>query len=213
MTMQFDSCRVTVFPGAGPWTVYMPMQPDEAEKLLPYLTDSPTLVALHELDWNGVLTPWPAPRAFRGGADFTGGAEAFLHELTACIVPAVEEETGLRKRLLAGYSLGGLFAVYGAVQSGAFDASASMSGSMWYDGFIPWLEEHADRAPERMYFSLGDREHKTRNARMAPVEDCTVQAVEILRRAGRQVTWEKRPGGHFDGVGERITRGINIMTV
>ena len=212
MTMQFDSCRVTVYPGTGPWTVYIPMQPDEAEKLLPRLTNSPTVAAMHGLDWNGALTPWAAPRVFRGGVNFTGGADAFLHELTERIVPAVERETGVRKRLLAGYSLGGLFAVYGAVQSGAFDASASMSGSMWYDGFIPWLEERAGFAPETMYFSLGDREHKTRNPRMAPVESCTVQAVEILRRAGKDVVWEMQPGGHFDDVPARMARGINEMT-
>lgn len=211
MTMTFDSCRVTVYPGEGPWTVYVPMQAGEAELLLPHLAGFPTLVALHDLDWNHVLTPWPAARAFKGGGDFTGGAEAFLQEVTQQIMPAVEKHRPAGKRLIAGYSLGGLFAVYGALCSGAFDAAASMSGSMWYDDFIPWLEAHAQHAPQRMYFSLGDREHKTRNPRMAPVESCTLQAVELLRGAGKEVLWEKNPGGHFDNVGERMVRGINAM--
>lgn len=211
MTMQFASCRVTVHPGEGPWTVYIPMQPEDAKTLLPMLAGGPTVAALHDLDWNGALTPWPAPRAFRGGADFTGGGEAFLRELTEHIVPVVEQEHPGAKRLIAGYSLGGLFAVYAAVQSGCFDAAASMSGSMWYDDFLPWLQARADRAPGRMYFSLGDREHKTRNPRMAPVEERTLQAVEALRRAGKEVVWEHNPGGHFDDVTARIARGILAM--
>ena len=35
------------------------------------------------------------------------------------------------------------------------------------------------KVPEKAYFSLGDREKKARNKRMASVEDCTVQAVEM----------------------------------
>ena len=48
------------------------------------------LAAISGVDWNRELSPWPAPKAFRGGSDFDGGAPAFLRKLAEHIVPLVE---------------------------------------------------------------------------------------------------------------------------
>ena len=50
----------------------------------------------------------------------------------------------------------------------------------------------------RFYFSVGDRESKTKNPRMATVEDCTRAAAELFRSRGANVKFELNPGGHFE---------------
>jgi len=203
-----------MLPGSSDTAVYLPMSGEEA-RVLAALLPSPrsTLIAV-DVDWNRDLSPWPAPRAFRGGEDFSGGAADFLRELTQRLIPEAEARLTVppAHRMIAGYSLGGLFAVYAALSSDCFDLAASMSGSLWYDGFA---EEAVSRAGEcraaRMYFSLGDREKQTRNQRMARVEECTRQIEAALREAGVETRLEMNPGGHFQDVPKRIARGIAAL--
>ena len=136
--MKFPSCEATILPGEQDTVVYLPIYPQRAAALQALLPAPwPTLVALHGLDWNAALSPWPAEKVFRAGEDFAGGAPAFLLELTEAIIPAVEKACPGR-RLLVGYSLGGLFAVYAALNTAAFQGVASVSGSMWFDGFTAY---------------------------------------------------------------------------
>ena len=51
----------------------------------------PTLVCIEGADWDRDLSPWPAEKVFRGGDDFSGGTEDFLHTLLTKIVPAAED--------------------------------------------------------------------------------------------------------------------------
>lgn len=62
---------------------------------------------------------------------FTGGADNYLRLLTEEIIPAAEKEiNGVPCwRGIAGYSLAGLFALYGIYQTDLFSRVGSMSGS------------------------------------------------------------------------------------
>lgn len=169
------------------------------------------LAVIDQVDWNNELSPWPAPAAFRTEADFEGGADTFLEELTGTIVPAVEKTLGFvpRFRALAGYSLAGLFAVYALYRTDIFSRAASVSGSLWYDGFVEFMRESRPlQIPERVYYSLGDRERISKNQRLAKVEECTVEAEALMKNLGIKTTLEMNPGSHFADVTERITRGI-----
>lgn len=156
-------------------------------------------------DWNRDLTPWPAAKVFKKGEDFGGKADVYLALLTERIIPHTERELSLhpRFRALAGVSLAGLFSVYAAYRTDLFDRIASISGSLWYDDFLSFLQTHKPSGRlERAYFSLGDRERKTGNCRMARVEDCTLEAVRLLREAlgdagEEKVFFEYNPGNHF----------------
>ena len=191
---------------------------DAAHSVIYLLNDSAEVSALPHAavvsvdvpDWNRDLSPWKAERVFRKGDDFAGGAEEFLHKLLK-IVPEAEKTLGFvpEFRGIAGYSLAGLFAVWTLYRTDVFSRAASMSGSLWFDGFAEFMEEHRPvNAPEKVYLSVGEREKQTKNVRMAQVEACTVRTAEILRGYGTDVRFELNPGGHFDEVPGRIGRGL-----
>lgn len=192
--------------------VYLPGSREQAERVFAMLSRPVVLVSL-PVDWNRDLAPWPAQRAFKAGEDFSGGAEGFLTHLMEEVIPNVEGRLPfpVDKRCIAGYSLAGLFALWAVTRTGAFHGAASMSGSTWYDGFLDYAADQRFRT-ERLYLSVGDREKKTRNARMASVEDCTRALADQAVRQGLQCAFRLESGGHFDDCEARIARGINWLT-
>lgn len=189
---------------------------EEIEKLLPLLEDLDiVLVSIEGIDWERDLTPWEAPAAFKGQPDFSGKADEFLKLLADKVVP--EAEKGLtgsdHKRAIAGYSLGGLFALYSAMASKGFTAAASMSGSLWYDGWIDFVESFRSSSNDpRFYVSLGDKEERSRNPRMARVGDWTRRTCELLEGKGHEVLFEMNEGNHFFEISERIAKGIRWIS-
>lgn len=170
-----------------------------------------TLICIDGADWNRDLTPWPAKAAFRGQPDFAGGAKAHLKRLMDEILPAAEE--GLRPpgRSIMGYSLAGMFALYAALETDAFDSVASVSGSLWYPGFAEYVEAGAAGRPEFAYFSVGDREKLGRNAAFHSIEENTLRIVGALRGRGAEAMFERNPGGHFTDPQGRMARAVKQM--
>ena len=205
--------KIAVFAPSAPSSVIVYLHGGETQaaevwQLLP--EPKPVLAVFSGVDWDADLSPWPAKRAFRGGSDFAGHADAYLSELTEQIIPELERALSLAPtvRCLAGYSLAGLFAAYAPYRTALFDRIASMSGSLWFDGFAEFARRPFVRAPEYAFFSLGDREKVTRNVRMASVEDCTRAVVEQYRSCGVPTDFVMNPGGHFQAGTQRIADGI-----
>ncbi|MCR4950296.1 MAG: hypothetical protein K6A40_03110 [Solobacterium sp.] len=160
-----------------------------------------SLAVFSGFDWNTYLSPWPADAVFRRGEGFAGKAD----ELIGCLeelLPAFP----CRRRIIAGYSLAGLFAVYACTKTDLFDACVSGSGSMWYPGFAEYLEEHPLRC-RKAYFSLGDREHLTKNPVMASVKEKTETVVRLAQR-NTECIFESNPGNHFTDADKRLLKGI-----
>ena len=190
------------------WTVLPQGDGDALFALLP--EPKPALICI-SADWNRDLSPWFAPKVFRGGEDFSGGADAFLQNLGENIIPFVEIRLNITncKRIVAGYSLAGLFAAYAFYKSELFCSGASVSGSLWFDDFLAFAKrEKFCRTPERFYFSVGDREKCTKNPRMAAVEDCTKAVEELFRSRGAATAFELNHGGHFSEPEARLAKGI-----
>ena len=125
-----------------------------------------TLVSVSNLDWNRDMSPWDSPPIFKQTPPCTGGADAYLRVLTEEIIPTAEKKIGgnIPWRGLAGYSLAGLFAVYAMYQTELFSRIGSMSGSLWFPGMKEYVFSHEPKCwPDCIYFSLGDKENKTRN--------------------------------------------------
>lgn len=183
------------------------------ESLLPALARElpPMLLVSAEADGDRDFTPWPTP-GIREGEAFTGQAEAYLAFLTAELLPGLESRYplcgGRGQRALLGYSLGGLFALWAAMECGQFGLAASLSGSLWYEGWMEYLKSR--RLPEGtgMYLSLGDREEFGGPPRMRAVGDCTRETASFLSRGLADVTLEWNRGGHARGVESRWLKAL-----
>lgn len=216
--MEIGKRRITIFSEAdvsGGAIIYTHMASADMAQLIEKLDCVvAVLVAIDQVDWNHELSPWPGKRAFKGGEDFGGGADAYLTELTETIVPTVEAALGFTPsyRVLAGYSLAGLFALYAIYRTDIFARIGSISGSLWYDGFWEFiLTNQPLLVPERVYFSLGDREKIARNQRLGVVEEHTIQAEQQLRSLGAETIFELNPGNHFEDAIGRIARGLKWL--
>ena len=195
--------------GAGGTVVWAVMSLEDARLLRERMgPERWTLISLETVDWNAELSPWPGKAVFRGQADFAGGAPQFLAELE-WIVSKVERRVEIQpaRRFLMGYSMAGLFAVYAGMRSDCFQGVASVSGSLWYEGFLDWMRA-APMVPEYAYCSVGDRERMGRNPAFRSIEEKTQEAAEILTCRGARTRFEKRPGGHFDDPAGSLVRAV-----
>ena len=147
------------------------------------------LLAVKVPRWNRDLSPWPAPPVF-GSEGFGDGAGVFLEEI---LTLAGDRP---RTKILGGYSLAGLFALWAGTQTEAFTGVAAASPSVWFPGFTEFLARQPFRA-RSVALSLGDREEKTRNPVMARVGDCIRETKALLDRQGVNCCLEWNEGNHF----------------
>lgn len=177
------------------------------------LNGAVTLVSVKCADWNHELSPWKAEKCFRNGEDFGGGAGEYIARIAENI-PAFEERSGISpaNRVLCGYSLAGLCALYAMYETDMFSGAVSASGSMWFDGWLDFMENNRPaRAETKVCLSVGDREARTRNPRLASVEECTRRACGILKSQGYAAEFTLNPGNHFCEPDIRLARGIARM--
>ena len=169
------------------------------------------LVAISDLDWNHDMVPWDSPSAFKNAAPYTGGADDYLRLLAEEIIPTAEKEIpGVPSwRGIVGYSLAGLFALYAVYQTDLFSRVGSMSGSLWFPGMKEYILSHKPRRrPDHMYFSLGDKESKTRNPVLRSVRQNTEEIQAFYQAMEIDTTFELNPGNHYDHAAERTAAGI-----
>lgn len=170
-----------------------------------------TLAAVSGLAWNRDMAPWDCPPLAPGAEPCTGGADEYLVQLLGTILPEVESRLAAPPawRGIAGYSLGGLFALYALYRTDVFARAASISGSMWYPGLLEFVRQHPlKRPPDRLYFSVGDRECRTRNPYLQRVQANTEQLAAWYRDLGIHCRFELNPGGHGKHAARRTAQGI-----
>ena len=65
--------------------------------------------------------------------------------------------------------------MYALCNTDAFSRAASVSGSLWFPGFKEYVLSHPPiHRPDCVYFSLGDRESKTRNPVLQTVQELSL---------------------------------------
>ena len=199
--------------GEADGVIYIPSH-GNSEEIAALLPEFPAaLVFIGGFDWNRDLSPWPAKAVF-GDEDFGGQADAFLKALTESLVPAAEQEMPAKPlwRGVAGYSLAGLFAVYAAYKSSLFTHVASVSGSMWFDGWMDYARNTPLAAQvTRAFFSVGAKEKKTRNLRMQPVEENTRAMRDLFEARGVQSVFVLNPGNHFVDAQKRLADALTCL--
>ncbi len=161
------------------------------------------LLAVPVGDWNGDLSPWPAPAVF-GTEAFAGRGRQTLEGILSLCADR------RREYYLGGYSLAGLFALWAGYETDAFAGVAAASGSVWYPGFDAYTAARRPRTG-RVYLSLGDREARTRNPVMATVAD-RMQALHTrLEGQGIPCVLEWNPGNHFRDPHLRTARALSWL--
>ena len=173
-----------------------------------------SLVAISDLNWNHDMVPWDSPPAFKNAEPCTGGADDYLRLLTREIIPTAEKELpGVPSwRGIAGYSLAGLFALYAIYRTDLFSRIGSMSGSLWFPGMKDYIFSHeSKRWPDCVYFSLGDKESKTRNPILRSVRQSTEEIQAFYQDKGIDTVFQLNPGNHYDHAAERTAAGIAWM--
>ena len=173
------------------------------------------LVSISNLDWNKEMTPWFAHKLNQHDEDFLGKADEYIEELTTEIIPKIEDymKKELQKDItyyaIAGYSLGGLFAVYATYKTDIFKKVASASGSFWFPNFVEYIKENRMKSKvQSMYFSLGNKESKVRNQVLATVEEHTKAIENIYHSQGIETIYEENEGNHFHEADLRMAKGI-----
>ena len=218
-TVSIDGKAVSVFLGNKPGipVIYLNTYSDEGQQVfeavqavgcLPF-----NLATISNLDWNHDMAPWDNPAAFKKGEPFTGGADDYLL-LVEEIIPRAEKELAGPPawRGIAGYSLAGLFALYAIYQTDVFSRVGSMSGSLWFPGFKEYIFTHEPkRRPDCIYFSLGDKESKTRNPVLKTVQENTEEIRAFYQSKGIDTEFQMNPGNHFVQGIERTAAGIQWL--
>ncbi len=172
------------------------------------------LVSIHDFDFEGELTPWPAPGVRKGLPMFNGNAEAHLEKLLDEIMPEVERSLPHPSSVnaIAGYSLAGLFAFWSQWKTDVFHRVGCGSASFWYPGFIDFMKTHKIlRKPDYVYLSLGDNESNTKHPVMSRVGDCTEQVLSFLDKTGIAHDFEINPGNHFSDPDGRLAKAIKAI--
>ena len=174
-----------------------------------------SIVVLEDVNWNDDLTPWPAEGVFKKAKPFGGKAAAFLNKLTHEIIPNTERDLGIEnaERTLLGVSLSGLFAVWSTFNTDAFANIISISGSLWYDGFVEWMKEQTSSPQmEKVCMLLGEKEKNSKEKRMSTVEERTVAAANILKaKSHAAVLFELVEGTHFSPIMPRLQRAFEVV--
>ena len=219
-TFTTDNKTISIFPCSESESpvIYLNTFHDESQKVYEtaQATGCPpfTLVAISNLDWNQDMAPWDSPAAFKKGEPFTGGAGDYLRLLVEEIIPRAEKELvgPPAWRGIAGYSLAGLFALYTIYQTDVFSRVGCMSGSLWFPGFKEYIFSHEPkRRPDCIYFSLGDKEAKTRNPVLKTVQENTEEIQTFYQNKGIDTVFQLNPGNHFVQGSERTVAGIQWL--
>ena len=167
-----------------------------------------SIAIIEDVNWNDDLTPWPADGVFKKAKPFGGKATSFLNKLTYEIIPEIERDMGIAyaERTLLGVSLSGLFAVWTAFNTDTFTNIISISGSLWYDGFVEWMKEQTPSPQlKKVCMFLGEKEKNSKEKRMATVEERSLAAADILKaKSQAAISFELVEGTHFSPIMPRL---------
>lgn len=168
------------------------------------------LVSISELAWDEDLSPWPEPPTVSDSDHFTGGAKEYCSWLHTDVLPYAMEQIGeISYTVIAGYSMGGLFAVYAPYVSDDYERSVCVSGSLWYPGFLEYaMKTPFSRKPETAYFSIGNRESRTRHPALSTTQPNMERLSEYYRTLGIDTVFELNPGNHYQDAAARIAKGL-----
>ncbi len=169
------------------------------------------MAVISNINWDDEMSPWESPALSKNDNPCTGGADKYLELLTQTILPNIIATLGNTPKniIIAGYSLGGLFAIYSLYKTDIFSAAVSASGSLWFPNFVEYINTHKYHDTlKKVYFSLGDKESRTGHPILSTVEINTKGIFESFKNNGIDTIFELNPGNHFKDADIRLAKGI-----
>lgn len=168
------------------------------------------LVTITKLRWDEELSPWAHDPVISESDRFAGEAGRYARCMKEKIVPFIEDKMERPPyRVIAGYSMGGLFALYAPYVTGLFSAAVSASGSVWYPEFVSYVKSHDFlKKPDAIYLSLGDQESRTRNPVLRQTEAYMKELYSIYQSKAIDSVFELNPGNHYKDAAYRLAKGI-----
>lgn len=169
------------------------------------------LVTISNIDWNNDLSPWYMKNTNINDSDYSGNADKYLELLTDKILDEIDNEIDINisEYILGGYSLAGLFALYSIYKTDKFSKIISCSSSLWYPNYLEFVKKtELLSKPDKIYFSLGNKEHMTSNKLLKNVRDNTVELEKYYKKMNIETTFEENIGNHFQEINNRIAKGI-----
>lgn len=174
-----------------------------------------TIVIITGMDWQNVFSPWPAPGVPKSSPDFKGQSPEFLHLLQSSLIPQIEATLQIdpaAERNLVGVSMSGLFALWQWMQCDTFRSIASLSGSFWYEGFIPWIKQISiPRKTGKAYFLLGDQESHSNVKAFNTVGQNTAIIITLLTSNDITTEFQSVPGNHFSHPLPRLEKALTAL--
>ena len=141
---------------------------------------------------------------------FVGNAGEFTDFIRESVIPYAESITGApSNRIIAGYSMAGLYALYAPYITDIFSKSVCASGSVWYEGFVDFAENNGFvRRPDCIYLSLGDMESRTKNPVLSQTQSCMDRLYHSYSQLGIPTIFEMNKGNHYKNAVLRLAKGI-----
>lgn len=189
------------------WVYFVCMNQQEAADVYSLVKEAGeelTIIPCIPSSWENDLTPYETDNPLQKGRTFAGKADDFLKEMMAVVstCPAAH-------RILAGYSLAGLFALYVGTKYSLFDSLVAGSPSLWYPSFLEYAQAHPlNPTIQYVYLSLGDQEAKVKNPVFQTIDQRMNEYCKILKEAQIPFHFDLNPGKHVNNVMERMAKGI-----
>jgi len=164
------------------------------------------------IDWCKELMPWndeAVDRRPESGTLATG----ILNMIELQLIPTLHAKYGKLPCIIGGYSLGALFSLWAATQSTVFYGVAAASPSVWIKDWMKFAADNPIKA-QKVYMSLGDSEHHTKNKYIKQVanniREFHQMLVKQLSKDNTILEWNQ--GGHFQDFAQRTARAFSWVT-
>jgi predicted alpha/beta superfamily hydrolase len=203
-TLHYEGRDIAVTGSETPEVLFLELtEKEQGTKTADHLQGNFLYIGFPVLNWNNELSPWEADPVF--GKQRFGGKGRDLLKLVEGFLKEFREDYPSIPLIIGGYSLAGLFALWSVYESKNFDAVASASSSLWFEGWIDYASAHNANI-KAAALGLGDLEEKTKNPLMKRVRECTEKQEELLRKQGIPVSFELYPGNHFQDPDKRMAK-------
>ena len=160
-------------------------------------------------DWDDELSPWHTPMAY-GNESFSGNGMITKEWLMNSLIPYLRNTYGDHQDYyLVGYSLAALFALWCGYEEEGFKGIGSASPSVWFAGWADYMKQNFKC--DKIYLSLGNKEHKTRNQTLRKVKQMIEAQYQVLQAQDKNCQLEMNSGNHFQNVPERMAKAISWL--